>query len=254
MPKRGKLLSAFEQGQIIRMTESGRSISEISRHISRKYNGIKNFLARDGDYKHGGGPSKKLSEKNKRQIIRKVSTEGAKSLRKIKSELNLSVPKYTIGKFLKEEGYKYKAKKQPALTPEKTERRLKSAKQLVEELTERKLGVEYITFTDEKRFLLDGPEGMQYYWCLDGEERKWYGKKISLKVLWLGEVLEQTEQLRYTSATGTWIQNITSTYYEKTTCRFTNHISFLCKITYTTHIRVHRVFQTPQHQSYGLGC
>ena len=29
MPKRGKLLSEFEQGQIIGMTESGRSISEI---------------------------------------------------------------------------------------------------------------------------------------------------------------------------------------------------------------------------------
>ena len=70
-------------------------------------------------------------------------TEGAKSLRKIRSELNLSVSKDTIRKFLIEEGYKYKkAKKQPALTPGKIERRLKCAKQLLEEITEGKLGVE----------------------------------------------------------------------------------------------------------------
>ena len=87
MPKRGKLLSEFEQGQIFGMTESGRSISEISRHISRSYNCIKILLARDGNYKHGPGASKKLNERNQRQIIRKVSTEEAKSLRRIKSEL-----------------------------------------------------------------------------------------------------------------------------------------------------------------------
>ena len=52
------------------------------------------------------------------------------------------------------------------------ERRLKWAKQLLEEITEGKLGVENITFSDEKLFLLGGPDGMQYYWYLDGEKRK----------------------------------------------------------------------------------
>ena len=45
------------------------------------------FFARHGDYKHGGGPSKKVSKRNERQIIKKVSKEGAKSLQKVKSEL-----------------------------------------------------------------------------------------------------------------------------------------------------------------------
>ena len=174
------------------------------RGISRSYNCIKNILARDGDYKHGGGTSKKRRERNKQQITRKVSTEGAKSLRKIKSELNLSVSKYTIRKFRKE-GYKYKkAKKQPALTHEKEQKR-------------------FLLLTDQMECSITG------VWT----ERRENGmdRKISLKVWWFAEVLEQTEQLRYTSATGTWIQNITSTYYKKTTCRFTNQISFLCKIT-----------------------
>ena len=39
-------------------TESERSI-EISRHINRSHDCIKKFLAIDGDYNHGGGPSKK---------------------------------------------------------------------------------------------------------------------------------------------------------------------------------------------------
>ena len=66
-----------------------------------------------------------------------MSTEGAKLLQTVKSEPNVS-----------EEGYNYserrgiqnkKAKKQPALTPEKIERRLKWAKQLLEEITKENL-------------------------------------------------------------------------------------------------------------------
>ena len=107
------------------------------------------FLASDSNYKHGGGPSKNLSERNKRQIIGKGSSEGAKSLRNIKNELNLSVSKDMIRTFLKEEGYKYKKAKKIASTHIlELERSLKCTKQLLEEITERKLGVENLTFAD----------------------------------------------------------------------------------------------------------
>ena len=98
MPKRGTLLSEFDQGKIIGMTESGRSISDISRHISRSYNCIKKFWQETAITNMEEVFFRKLRERNKRKIIRKMSTEGAKALRKIKSELNLSVSKDTVKK------------------------------------------------------------------------------------------------------------------------------------------------------------
>ena len=89
---------------------------------------------------------------NKRQIIRKKSTEGAKSLRKNKNELNFSVTKDAKRKFLKDDWYKYKkAKKQPALTPEKNRAKIEMGKTIARRDNRR--GVENITFSDEKRFL-----------------------------------------------------------------------------------------------------
>ena len=66
------------------------------------------------------------------------------------------------------------------------------------------------TFSDEKRFLLDGPDGMQYYWCLDGEERKWYGKKKFSKglMVWGGIGANGTTSLHFCD------KNMDSEYYQ----------------------------------------
>ena len=65
MPKRGTLLTDIEKGRIIGMRDSGKTVTEISKQLKRTYNCVNNFLKRDGDYRHGGGPAKKLSESMK---------------------------------------------------------------------------------------------------------------------------------------------------------------------------------------------
>ena len=55
--------------------------------------------------------------------------------------------------------------------------RLTWAKVLLQKLSDQSVDVKKITFTDEKRFSLDGPDGTQFYWCAPNSEPKIYGKK-----------------------------------------------------------------------------
>ena len=47
-----------EKGRIFGMRDSGKTVTEISKQLKRTYNCVNNFLKRDGDYRHGGGPAK----------------------------------------------------------------------------------------------------------------------------------------------------------------------------------------------------
>ena len=46
------------QERRIGMRDSGNTVTEISKQLKRTYNCVNNFLKRDGDYRHGGGPAK----------------------------------------------------------------------------------------------------------------------------------------------------------------------------------------------------
>ena len=111
MPKRGPLLTDIEKGRITGMRDSEKTVTEISKQLKRTYNCVNIFSKTDGDYRHGGGPAKKLSESMKRHLVRHMSGESHVSLRKIVTQLHVPAEKDTVRSFLKTEGYKYTSPK-----------------------------------------------------------------------------------------------------------------------------------------------
>ncbi|OAF65020.1 hypothetical protein A3Q56_07262 [Intoshia linei] len=57
----------------------------------------------------------------------------------------------------------------PLLSPLNKKNRLKWAKETLLKLTTKKLNLEQVTFSDEKIFLLDGPDGCRKYWAKHNE-------------------------------------------------------------------------------------
>ena len=68
-------------------------MTEISKQLKRTYKCVNNFLKRDGDYRHGGGPAKKFSESMKRHLVRHMSVESHVSLQKIVTQLHVPAEK-----------------------------------------------------------------------------------------------------------------------------------------------------------------
>ena len=170
-------------GKITGLHEDGKSVTEIADALGRSYNCIGNFLKRKRPYTHGGGHQEKLNERTKRQIVRALSVRDPPSLRKLITQLKLEVSKETLRKFLQKDGFKYvNCVKAPAFTNSHKSKRLEWAKRKINDITCGELDIKKITFTDEKRFLLDGPDCTRYYWTKDITKKKIYGKKFSQKV------------------------------------------------------------------------
>ncbi|OAF64809.1 hypothetical protein A3Q56_07465 [Intoshia linei] len=88
----------------------------------------------------------------------------------------------TEKRFLAKNGYKYVPYfRLPLLSPLTKKNRLKWAKETLLKLTTKKLNLEQVTFSDEKRFLLDGLDGCRKYWAKHNEIRKFFRKKLFSK-------------------------------------------------------------------------
>ena len=131
---------------------------------------------------------KKLSEPMKRHLVRHMSGERHVSLRKIVTQLHLPAEKDPVRKFPETEGYKYtSSKKQLSLTDANQKRRAEWSKNVLEQITAGQINIENITFTDEKRFVLDGADGCRKYRQLEGEEKGGLKKIVSPGVMvWAG--------------------------------------------------------------------
>jgi hypothetical protein len=161
---RGFKLTEKEKKIILELRKRKLSYREIALKIRRsKISVVANFLKNPTEFnkKRRSGRRKKINERTRHLKIREVSNK-ATSCSKIIDDLSLKVSRCTINRTINESKhliYK-KKKKSPALTDLHKQARLKWAKEHMSSKSEWKR----VVWSDEKKFTLDGPDGLIYYW------------------------------------------------------------------------------------------
>jgi predicted transcriptional regulator/transposase len=160
---KGLSLTEREKGIIAYMNKTGKNISEISREIGRARDAIRRYLNSPlpkSPTKKVGRP-KSLKGKTLKKAIN-LARNKVTSAAKIKARLGLKVHKRTVTRYLSGSGeLKYlKMKGKPKLSNDHKERRLEWALNHIDWNAE----WDSVIFSDEKKFNLDGPDGLHYYW------------------------------------------------------------------------------------------
>ncbi|KAH9118431.1 hypothetical protein LEN26_012103, partial [Aphanomyces euteiches] len=162
MPK-GVLLPLDQRGSILAFRKAKWSIRRIAKELFVSKGAVFRFLAAPEAYgttkRPGGSPL--LDDRDQRHVRREAS-QGKSSSSRMKHDLKLAVSSRTIRRVIAKTPYlKYKKrKKQPRLTDAHKAARLEWAISQVD----LGLGWNQIVFSDEKKFNLDGPDCLQYYW------------------------------------------------------------------------------------------
>ena len=173
---RGKELNEYEKGEIDGLSAAGVKPIEIASRIKRTIGVVNNYLKMGPKYgiKKRSGRKSTLSCRDIRHILRLAGTEQY-SICQIKNELRLPQHKTTIWRVIKKSpNLKYvKRQHKLALNQNQINARMKFAKIYMSWTEE----WNRVVFSDEKKFNLDGPDGLQYYWHDLRKEPQYFSKR-----------------------------------------------------------------------------
>ena len=160
---RGSTLTEKECGQILAYNGVGWSQREIASKIKRSQTVVHNFLTDPTTYaaKKRRGMKRQVSKRNERRLIRTASNKII-SASKLRQSLSLNISVRRVQQLLHSSPYlKYsKMRKGPWLTKRHMKQRVEWASKHVSWNS----NWGRVIFSDEKKFNLDGPDGLNYYW------------------------------------------------------------------------------------------
>lgn len=159
---RGSSISERDLGKIELLHKQGKSLREIGNEVGHSYSGVKHVVDNLGkERKTHRGRKRKLSDRDERKICRAASNK-VTSCAKIKAEGDYEVSTRTINRVLKRcdhVNYEKKLTKPPISIKNKGVR-IEYAHDHMTWKEEWKK----VFWSDEKKFNLDGPDGLAYYW------------------------------------------------------------------------------------------
>lgn len=162
---RGKDLTSEEEGKIAALSLAKWRVTDIAIAIGRSRHAVTNYLTRianTGDRRKNCGKASKLSPRAKRLICKEAAT-GLYSMRQVRDRLKLDVSVEAVRLVVQcSNKFVYcKPLRTPWLTDKHKRNRLEWAAKHVR-FTD--LQWRETIFSDEKKFNLDGPDGMSCYW------------------------------------------------------------------------------------------
>lgn len=159
----GDQLSEFEKGQIVVWKNLKIPVAEMARQLGRSRDVISKYIKSPETYgkNYKGRKATKLTEYDLRRLSREVTKTGASSTTLV-SELQRQVtPRWIRKKLNSMNIFKYVRRNvTPMLTFDHKMARLDYAMENLQNPPD----WERIIWSDEKKFNLDGPDGLQSYW------------------------------------------------------------------------------------------